>query len=128
MIAEKAEECPQCGGALSQHGYDMQQCPCGWNAMLRPTPAACEEAKHLIASVAGGDWYTLALDLDTFVWEQNQKLRLVEREKVAALMMRLSIATGHGDTIDNLLSELEAAVVEKDAQIAAARSWLGREG
>jgi hypothetical protein len=30
------------------------------------------------------------------------------REKVAAMMIRNSIATGHGDTIDDLLAELEA--------------------
>ncbi len=30
-----------------------------------------------------------------------------DREKVAALMMRLGIATGHGDTIDDLLWVLE---------------------
>lgn len=31
-----------------------------------------------------------------------------DREKVAALMLRNGIATGHGDTIDDLLGELEA--------------------
>ncbi len=30
-----------------------------------------------------------------------------DREKVAALMMRLGVATGHGDTIDELLGVLE---------------------
>lgn len=33
MTIEKAEECPKCGAGLSQLGYDMQQCPCGWDAM-----------------------------------------------------------------------------------------------
>jgi hypothetical protein len=37
----------------------------------------------------------------------------IDREKVAALMIRLSIATGHGDTIDDLISELEAAIVDR---------------
>ena len=36
--------------------------------------------------------------------------RFQDREKVAQMMMRLSIATGHGDTIDDLLAELEAAI------------------
>jgi hypothetical protein len=35
-----------------------------------------------------------------------------EREKVAALMLRTSIATGHGDTIDDLLRELEIAIIQ----------------
>ena len=32
------------------------------------------------------------------------------REKVAQFMLRNSLATGHGDTIDDLLGELEAQV------------------
>lgn len=35
------------------------------------------------------------------------------REKVAQMMLRLSIATGHGDTIDDLLRELEAYIEAK---------------
>ena len=38
--------------------------------------------------------------------------RIADREKVAAMMMRVCIATGHGDTIDTLLGTLEAAIVE----------------
>lgn len=34
------------------------------------------------------------------------------REKVAAMMLRLSIATGHGDTLDDLINELEASIIE----------------
>jgi len=34
----------------------------------------------------------------------------MDREKVAAMMLRLGIATGHGDTIDDLLGELEAGI------------------
>ena len=36
---------------------------------------------------------------------------IADREKVAAMMIRVSIATGHGDTIDALLAELEAAII-----------------
>lgn len=32
------------------------------------------------------------------------------REKVAAMMLRLSLATGHGDTLDDLLGELEPQI------------------
>lgn len=35
------------------------------------------------------------------------------REKLAAMMIRVSIATGHGDTFDDLLGELEAALKER---------------
>jgi hypothetical protein len=35
------------------------------------------------------------------------------REKLAAMMIRVSIATGHGDTFDDLLGELEAAIKEQ---------------
>lgn len=38
---------------------------------------------------------------------------VADREKVAAMMMRLSIARGHGDTIDDLLSELEAEIAKR---------------
>lgn len=36
-----------------------------------------------------------------------------DREKVASMILRLCFATGHGDTIDDLLAELEAQVLEK---------------
>jgi len=40
------------------------------------------------------------------------------REKLAAMMLRLSIPTGHGDTFDDLLRELEAALRERPATIS----------
>lgn len=39
------------------------------------TPKAREEAKRLIASIAGGDWYTLAHALDAFAQSESQRLR-----------------------------------------------------
>jgi hypothetical protein len=42
----------------------------------------------------------------------EEEVRREDREKLAAMMIRLLIATGHGDTIDDLLGELEAAVEE----------------
>ena len=42
MIVEKSEICPRCRADLDQFGYDMQQCPCGWNAML-PDNMTAEE-------------------------------------------------------------------------------------
>lgn len=52
------------------------------------------------------------------IYDRTRKIRQSEREralsecreKVAAMMIRLSIATGHGDTFDDLLDELEAAL------------------
>ncbi len=38
----------------------------------------------------------------------------IYREKLAAMMIRVSIATGHGDTFDDLLGELERVL--KDAK------------
>ncbi len=53
-MAEKLDLCPKCGKVLSQFGYDMQQCICGWNAMgvrperlpREPKPPA-EYTKHI---------------------------------------------------------------------------------
>lgn len=46
-------------------------------------------------------------------WEIAQELmteRAASREKVAQFMLRNSFATGHGDTIDDLLGELEEQI------------------
>jgi hypothetical protein len=43
----------------------------------------------------------------------RQEVLAVCREKVAAMMLRLSIATGHGDSFDDLLGELEAELREQ---------------
>jgi hypothetical protein len=42
-----------------------------------------------------------------------------EREKVAAWMLRRSYATGHGDTVEDLLEELEWQVAEKEREACA---------
>lgn len=42
------------------------------------------------------------------MFERYENLRRWDREKVASLMMRLSLATGHGDTLDDLLATLES--------------------
>ena len=41
-----------------------------------------------------------------------------EREKVAAWMMARGYATGHGDTIEDLLQELEWQIAEKQEPVA----------
>jgi hypothetical protein len=42
-----------------------------------------------------------------------------EREKVAAWMMRQGYATGHGDTIEDLLKELEWQIAEREREACA---------
>ena len=42
-----------------------------------------------------------------------------EREKVAKLMMDKGCATGHGDTIEDLLKELEGEVAEREREACA---------
>jgi hypothetical protein len=42
-----------------------------------------------------------------------------EREKVAAWMLARSYATGHGDTVEDLLDELEWQVAEKEREACA---------
>ena len=42
-----------------------------------------------------------------------------EREKLAAWMMRQGYATGHGDTIKDLLKELEWQIAERERETCA---------
>ncbi len=46
-----------------------------------------------------------------------KRQEIKDREKVAAMMLRCGIATGHGDTIDDLLSELEGAISNLQADL-----------
>ena len=50
-------------------------------------------------------------------WEQVQRfaalIAAAEREKVAAWMMSQGYATGHGDTVEDLLKELEWQIEER---------------
>lgn len=48
-----------------------------------------------------------------------------ERNKIATWMMAKGYATGHGDTVENLLEELECQVKEgeREACAAIARQW-----
>lgn len=46
-------------------------------------------------------------------------VRADEREKVAAWMLQRGYATGHGDTVEDLLKELEWQVVERERQACA---------
>ena len=48
----------------------------------------------------------------SFAWEHG----VVEREKVAAWMMRLGYATGHGDSVEDLLQELDWQIREQERE------------
>jgi hypothetical protein len=91
-------------------------------AEREPTSKALNEAKRLVASIAGmhgGDWYTLAGELDAFA----EASRIEYREKVAAMMLKASIATEHGDTIDSLLGTLATEIVLLQAKLEDTRKW-----
>ena len=45
--------------------------------------------------------------------ERHEWEKMRNREKVAELMMRLSLATGHGDTLDDLLVTLEGEAARR---------------
>lgn len=51
---------------------------------------------------------------------ENAQLRENDREAIAAWMMKHSYATGHGDTIEDLLNELVAQVADRHR---APSSW-----
>jgi hypothetical protein len=55
---------------------------------------------------------TLHGDIEHFA----ELIRQEEREKVAAWMIRSGYATGHGDTIEDLLQELEWQIAENQPQ------------
>ena len=56
-------------------------------------------------------------------WEQVQRfaalIAAAEREKVAAWMMSQGYATGHGDTVEDLLKELEWQIAEREREACA---------
>ena len=63
-----------------------------------------------------GNWpETDIQELDHFV----ALVAAAEREKVAAWMRSKSYATGHGDTIEDLLKELEWQVAERERKACA---------
>jgi F0F1-type ATP synthase alpha subunit len=47
------------------------------------------------------------------------RMLAAEREKVAAWMMRQGYATGHGDTVEDLLQELDWQVREQEREACA---------
>ena len=58
-------------------------------------------------------------DCQRFACVQTRKAVEAEREKVAAWMIARSFATGHGDTTEDLLKELEWQVRESEREACA---------
>ena len=56
-------------------------------------------------------------------WEQVQRFAALvadaEREKLAAWMIKHGYATGHGDTVEDLLKELEWQIAEREREACA---------
>jgi hypothetical protein len=69
------------------------------------------------------------IDGDFASYEETAKACLNQREALATMMVRNSIATGHGETLEDLLSELEGYIREQGERIAALEHyeelWLG---
>ena len=94
--------------------------------MTDPTPspellAAADEVEIVFLDsrqMGGVDYAETAKNIAAFATAMVERERISCREKVAQAMMAASIATGHGDTIDDLLRELMAAVKrERNAAI-----------
>jgi hypothetical protein len=50
--------------------------------------------------------------------EEIERLKNADKEKLAAWMMKNGFATGHGDSIEDLLSELEWQIEERVQRVA----------
>lgn len=79
-----------------------------------------------MAREAGFDLEMWQLSLGSNVWGTHEELErfaalvaAAKREKVAAWMIERSYATGHGDTIEDLLKELEWQVRESER-----KAWM----
>ena len=58
-------------------------------------------------------------DMVNMTLERFVELLTAEREKVAAWMMARGYATGHGDTIEELLQELDWQIREQEREACA---------
>jgi len=90
--------------------YDAETC----GAILVKQGMTPEEAAEYFSFNTLGAW--VGPNTPLFMWRRPDPFDPTEfaiavcREKLALMMIRCSIATGHGDTFDDLLRELEAAL------------------
>lgn len=81
-------------------------------------PARCKYGNEPTSCTSSPMDCQCALDA---VFEQpaQQPLTLAERNKLAAWMIQRSYATGHGDTVEDLLQELEWQIRESEREACA---------
>ena len=72
-----------------------------------------EEIAELIEALPQG------LDADDFIFRLVNWAVDKEREKVAKWMIERSYASGHGDTVEDLVKELEWQVAEREREACA---------
>jgi hypothetical protein len=77
--------------------------------------AVAEKEKQIIAANAPE-----IERINTYIKELEESVAATEREKVAAWMMAQGYATGHGDTVEDLLKELEWQIRESEREACAA--------
>jgi hypothetical protein len=65
------------------------------------------------------DWVCFTDEIEKFA----ALIAAAERNKLAAWMIQRSYATGHGDTIEDLLAELEWQVRESEREACARECW-----
>ena len=79
-----------------------------------------------MARESGMELYGLGKNRERFIYHLERFAALVaaaEREKVARWQIGSGYATGHGDTIEDLLVELEWQVREAEREACAMQAW-----
>lgn len=89
------------------------------------------EYDELLARIEAGNPYS-SIDALEALRARAKRIAELERngladnglEKLASMMLRCSLATGHGETIDDLISEMEWQIKERSNRAEAAESRL----
>jgi len=75
-----------------------------------------DELVQGIALKSGGSWGDAAPEDREFFKRFANLVAAHEREKVANWMVERSYATGHGDTVEDLLTEIDWQVAERERE------------
>ena len=78
-----------------------------------------EDLMYRAGLTAQGCWDSMDQYDREAIMDFAKLVAAAEREKVAAWMRARSYATGHGDTIEDLLKELEWQVAEREREACA---------
>lgn len=100
--------CWVCGGDCSSAAVVPAYCP------VTEDKEAADEIERLQYLLETANAYGAA----------ENKARIEEREQLAQMMIRQSLATGHGDTVADLVRELEPQIERLRAEVAALKSEL----